>query len=164
METDHREEHDVAPARTVECVQIEANVDDLDPRNWPVVIDRLLAAGAHDAWVTPIVMKKGRPATTLSVLCAAGDADAIRSSVFTHTSTIGLRETSITKHELARSSTSVEVDGHRIGVKVAFDEAGDVVNRSVEWSDVVTAAEALGRPVDEIRARAEACAWSKRST
>lgn len=145
--------------RVVECVQLDANVDDLDPRVWPEVIRLLLDAGAHDAWVTPIVMKKGRPAVTLSVLGDQATADALRSVVFAETSTIGLRETTIRKRELARSVGEVVVDGQRIAVKTAFGENGDVVNRSVEWSDVVSAAEALGQPIDHVRARAEAAAW-----
>ena len=71
--------------------QIEANVDDLDPRIWPRVIEQLLAVGADDAWITPIVMKKGRPAFTLGVLCGDGVADEVRRVIFTETSSIGLR-------------------------------------------------------------------------
>ncbi len=52
-------------------VLFKTNVDDSDPRLWPWVLDRLLAAAAENAWLTPIVMKNGRPAHTLSVLCSA---------------------------------------------------------------------------------------------
>ena len=71
---------------------VAANVDDLDPRLWPAVLGRLLDAGAADAWLTPILMKKGRPAHTLSVLTDDEHADAVRRVVFTESSTIGLRE------------------------------------------------------------------------
>ncbi|MEM9746605.1 MAG: nickel insertion protein [Actinomycetota bacterium] len=153
------------PATTiVACVQLDANVDDLDPRLWPDVIRLLLDAGAHDAWITPIVMKKGRPAVTLSVLGDESAADELRRIVFAETSTLGLRETAILKHELARSFDEVVIDGHRIAVKIAHGTDGDIVNRSVEWSDVVAAADALGQPIDQVRARAEAAAWTEEAT
>lgn len=128
-----------------DAIQFDTNVDDMDPRLWPHVIDRLLEAGAHDAWLTPILMKKGRPAHTLSALCDATTADAVRSVIFAETTTIGVRETAIRKHVLDRSEATVEVEGQAIRVKLAF-EAGVVVNRSVEWDDVVRAAVVLGQP------------------
>ena len=72
-------------------VVLESNVDDLDPRLWPGVLDALFAAGASDAWLTPILMKKGRPAHTLSVLCRPETVAAVQAAVFATTSTIGLR-------------------------------------------------------------------------
>ncbi|HET6987270.1 MAG TPA: nickel pincer cofactor biosynthesis protein LarC, partial [Kribbella sp.] len=59
----------------------ETNVDDLDPRIWPQVLARLMEAGAADAWLTPILMKKGRPAHTLSVLVGSADAEVVRSVI-----------------------------------------------------------------------------------
>jgi uncharacterized protein (TIGR00299 family) protein len=136
---------------------IETNVDDLDPRIWPVVIAALLEAGASDAWLTPIVMKKGRPAHTLSVLVAADRADAVRREVYRQTSTIGLREHHVGKGALHRELASVSVEGHRISVKVARLD-GQVVNAQPEFDDVVAVATALARSVKDVLAQASALA------
>src|SRR5262249_35583170 len=130
------------------AVLLESNVDDLDPRLWPDVLDRLLAAGASGAWLSPILMKKGRPAHTLHALCPVPAVAAVRREMFHRTSTIGLRQTTVGKHALAREHAAVLVAGHRIGVKVAR-LGGDVMNVSVEFEDVRRAAEALHQPVKE---------------
>ena len=135
----------------------EANIDDLDPRIWPVVIAALLEAGASDAWLTPILMKKGRPAHTLSVLVTADRADVVRREIHRQTSTIGLREQAIIKHELDREMTTVEIDGQRVAVKVAR-LGGEVLNVQPEFEDVAAAARALGRPVKTVMAEAVAAA------
>ncbi|WP_420452567.1 nickel pincer cofactor biosynthesis protein LarC [Ilumatobacter sp.] len=139
------------------ALRIDANVDDCDPRIWPGVVAAALAAGALDAWTTPVLMKKGRPATTLSVLCDPHDAIVLRRVVFDHTTTIGVREHLVTRHVLERTSTAVRVGGHEISVKVA-SIGGEVVNRSVEWDDVVAAARSLGRPPADVLAEANAAA------
>ncbi len=136
---------------------LEANVDDLDPRIWPVVIATLLEAGASDAWLTPIVMKKGRPAHTLSVLVAAERADVVRREVYRQSSTIGMRETRLDKHELDREMASVEIDGHPVRVKIARLN-GEVLNVQPEFEDVAAAARATGHPVKALMARAVAAA------
>jgi pyridinium-3,5-bisthiocarboxylic acid mononucleotide nickel chelatase len=128
---------------------LETNVDDLDPRVWPAVIAALLDAGASDAWLTPILMKKGRPAHTLSVLVAADLAEPVRAAIFRQTSTIGLREQPLGKHALDREMVAVEVDGQPIAVKLAR-HAGVLVNAQPEYDDVVRAAAALGRPVNDV--------------
>ncbi len=134
-------------------VQLDTNVDDLDPRLWPRVIAAAMEAGALDAWLTPILMKKGRPAHTLSVLCRPDRVDGLRRLIFEQTSTIGIREHVVDRHMLERRLESVEVEGHRIAVKVAM-LGGKVVNRSAEWDDVAAAAAALGRPPAEVLAAA----------
>ena len=132
---------------------IESNIDDLDPRVWPSVIAALLDAGANDAWLTPILMKKGRPAHTLSVLSSSATADDVRAVIWRHTSTIGVREIPLAKHALEREMVSVEVAGQTIDVKLA-SHAGEVVNAQPEWDDVARAAAALGRPVNDVLADA----------
>ena len=136
---------------------LESNVDDLDPRLWPPVITALLEAGASDAWLTPILMKKGRPAHTLSVLVAADRRDVVRREIYRQTSTIGLREQRVGKHELDREMTSVELHGHTVAVKVAR-LGGEVLNVQPEFEDVAAAARALGRPVKSVMAEAVAAA------
>lgn len=138
---------------------LECNVDDLDPRVWPAVIAALLEAGASDAWLTPILMKKGRPAHTLSVLVDAVRADDVRSAVFRQTSTIGLREQPLAKHALDRSFETVEVAGVPVSVKLARHR-GTVVNAQPEYDDVARAAAALDRPVADVLAEATALARS----
>jgi uncharacterized protein (TIGR00299 family) protein len=124
---------------------LEANVDDLDPRLWPHVIEQLMTAGAQDAWLTPILMKKGRPAHTLSVLCEPRDADRLRTKLFEETSTIGIRQSTVDKHALERNESVVHVDGQPVRVKTAWLD-GRPVNVNPEWADVVAAARALDRP------------------
>lgn len=140
----------------------ETNVDDLDPRIWPQVLARLLEAGAADAWLTPILMKKGRPAHTLSVLVSTANAEVVRSVILTETSAIGLREFGITKHAADREFASVEVDGQRIHVKIAR-YGGQVVNVQPEYDDVAAAATLLKKPVKSVLAKAIAAGhdlWS----
>ncbi len=136
---------------------IEANVDDLDPRLWPAVLARLLAAGAADAWLAPVLMKKGRPAQVLSVLVEPALADVVRRVVFTETSTLGVREHLVDKRALERGFVTVQVDGHAVRVKTARFE-GAVVNVQPEYEDVMAVAEDTGRPVKAVLAAAAAAA------
>src|SRR4051794_3038397 len=136
---------------------LEANVDDLDPRLWPGVLGELLSAGAADAWLTPVLMKKGRPAHTLSVLCRPAVRAAVQEVILSATSTIGLRVQPVQKVALDRSQDTVEVLGGRVGVKVARS-GGQVVNVSVEFEDVAALAEQLRLPAKEVLRAASAAA------
>jgi len=132
------------------AVLVEANVDDVTGEVLAHTIARLLAAGAHDAWVTPIVMKKGRPAHTISALGAPAQAAALAGVLAAETGTLGVRSQALTKFPAPRAVEVVDVGGHPVRVKVA---AGRV---KVEFDDAVAAAEALGVPVREVLVRAEA--------
>jgi len=148
------------PMAAVDAVLLETNVDDLDPRLWPDVLERLLAAGASDVWLTPILMKKGRPAHTLHVLCAPAALDPVRTEVFTRTSTLGLRELRVAKTALERGAGEVRVGGERVRTKIARLR-GRVVNVSVEYEDVRRAADALGMPAKEVLRAATAAAYEE---
>ncbi|MQA34081.1 nickel pincer cofactor biosynthesis protein LarC [Modestobacter roseus] len=136
---------------------LETNVDDLDPRLWPGVLADLLAAGASDAWLSPILMKKGRPAHTLSALCRPETLAAVQDIVVGSTTSIGMRLSPVQKIALDRQQSTVEVLGGRVGVKVA-STAGEVVNVSVEFEDVAALARRSGLPVKEVLRAATAAA------
>jgi hypothetical protein len=146
---------EAAPAGN--AVVLETNVDDLDPRLWPGVLDTLFAAGASDAWLTPILMKKGRAAHTLSALCRPETVPAVQAAIFAATSSIGLRVLPVGKVALNRIQATVDVLGGRVGVKVATD-GGRVVNVSVEFEDAAALARDLGLPVKEVLRAATAAA------
>jgi len=135
------------PAQTPDgtAVVLEANVDDLDPRLWPGVLSSLLDAGAHDAWLTPVLMKKGRPAHVLHVLCPPDRLAALQEVVLRETTTLGVRSYAVGRRVLERAWRTVEVDGRPVRVKLGL-LGGEVVNAVPEWEDVAAAAAALGRP------------------
>lgn len=128
----------------VDAVLLEANVDDLDPRLWPGVLEGLLAAGASDAWLVPILMKKGRPAHTLSVLCEPGRAAALRARIFRDTSTLGVRESPRAKTALPRLFVPVRVGDATVPIKVGHLE-GVIVQVMPEFADVAALAGREGR-------------------
>lgn len=144
------------PSET-DAVVVDANIDDLDPRIWPHVLARLMEVGASDAWLTPILMKKGRPAQTLSVLCPPHLLPAVRETIVTETSTIGTREYRVGKRELEREFTTVMVGSAAVQVKVARYRRR-IVTAQPEFRDVVAAAEQLGIPVRTALARSIAAA------
>ena len=131
-------------------VLLETNVDDVTGETLAYAVEELLAAGAHDAWLTPIVMKKGRPAFTVSVLCDPSVASALREVLVRETGTMGVRGSTLERWPQSRSFTTVDVDGHAIRVK----SSGDRVK--AEHDDVAAAARALGLPLRDVARRAEA--------
>jgi hypothetical protein len=138
-------------------VVLEANVDDMDPRVWPTVLTTLMDAGAADAWLTPILMKKGRPAHTLSVLGDPDQAPALRDQMLRLTSTIGVRQTAVDRWALGRGWTDVSVHGQAVPVKVAHRD-GKVVHATPEFEDVARLAAGWRQPIRDVLAVAIASA------
>jgi uncharacterized protein (DUF111 family) len=141
----------------VPAVLLETNIDDMNPELYEYVIERLFAAGAQDAWVTPIVMKRGRPAATLSVLCDPGAERPVRDVIFAETTTLGVRRRVVEKWTMPREFVTVEVSGGAIRVKVGRGAAG-IAGISPEYSDCAQVARDSGRPLKEIYAEAQAVA------
>lgn len=130
----------------------EANVDDVTGEVIAHTITALLGAGAFDAWATPIVMKKGRPAFTVHALCDLAISDMIARILISETGTLGLRGTIIERWPQKREEVTVDIDGHDIRIKLSNGRA------KVEHDDAQKAAQALGLPLREVLSRAERAA------
>ena len=128
---------------------LEVNVDDVTGEVIAHTIGALLDAGAHDAWATPIVMKKGRPAHTVHALCDPALTETISRVLVSETGSLGVRGSMIERWPQARRDSVVRVEGHEIRVKVAGDRV------KVEHDDAARAAAALGLPLREVLIRAE---------
>jgi uncharacterized protein (TIGR00299 family) protein len=130
-------------------VELAANVDDATGEVLAHTIGALLAAGANDAWVTPIVMKKGRPAHTLHALCDPAAVATVGAVLVAESGSLGLRATTVQRWPQGRHEITVEVGGHRVRVK----QAGH--RMKAEHDDAVAAAAALGWPLRMVLAEAE---------
>ena len=138
------------PMETV--IELATNLDDITGEQLGHAITELMEAGALDAWVTPILMKKGRPAHTLSVLVAPVQAPELAGLVMSVTGSLGVRTRQLDRLVAQRHTVTVSVDGHDIAVKVSD------VRVKAEFDHVVVAARALGLSVQEVAARAETLA------
>ena len=128
---------------------IETNVDDLNPELYAYVLERLFAAGAQDAWLTPIVMKKGRPAITVSVLASPQRQDAIRQVLFRETGTLGIRTSAVDKRMLDREWLEVATSHGAVRVKIGRLE-GDAITVAPEFEDCARVAREAGVPARDI--------------
>lgn len=134
-------------------VIVDCNVDDLDPRVLPVVLERLLASGALDASITPIVMKKGRPGHLLTALAPTAALETVVEVLLRETTSLGCRSYPVTKHHLGRRMATVDTPWGPVAVKLAM--AGDTVLRRVpEFEDCAELARRTGVPVRDILAAA----------
>ena len=128
---------------------LETNVDDLTPELAAHVIEQALAAGAQDAWLTPIVMKKGRPAMTISALCATDRAEALRQLLFRETGTLGVRSYTVDKRALDREWLEVDTTFGTVRVKIGRLESHPV-SVAPEYEDCAQLARNAGVPARQI--------------
>lgn len=134
------------------AIQLEVNVDDVSGEVVAHTVAALLAAGAHDAWATPIVMKKGRPAHTVAVLADPAAVEQLAAILLAETGSLGVRAHTVERWPQRRAEIVVDVDGHPVRVKVAAGRA------KPEHDDAIVAAAALGRPLRDVLRDAETTA------
>jgi hypothetical protein len=121
----------------------------MNPQYYEYIFEQLFAAGASDAWIVPIIMKKSRPAATLSVLCDSGLAARMKEIVFYHSTSIGMREYKVNKSMLRREEKVVETEFGKIRVKQSFLK-GKLVNSKPEFEDCKKLAEQNKVPIAQI--------------
>ena len=130
-------------------VVLEANVDDMTGEVAAHAIEALLTAGALDAWATPITMKKGRPALTISALARAPEAEAVGTALLRETTSIGLRKIPVTRTERPRRTVTVETAFGRVRVKVSEGPFGPPQVKP-EFDDCAAAARTHGVTLREV--------------
>jgi uncharacterized protein (DUF111 family) len=141
-----------APTVGQPVMVLEANVDDATGEMLAHTIAALLEAGAHDAWVTPIVMKKGRPGHTVSALCDPILTEQVARVLTAETGSLGVRGATIERWPAAREESTVEVDGLPVRIKVS---PGRI---KVEHDDAARVARRSARPLREVLSLAEEAA------
>jgi uncharacterized protein (TIGR00299 family) protein len=134
-------------------VVIEAEIDDMNPQIFGVLMDRLLAQGALDVFYTPIQMKKNRPGTLLSAIAAPDAREALTATIFRETTTIGVRYREMTRECLDRRTITVSTSVGDIRIKVAARN-GQVLNAAPEFEDCVRLAGEHDLPAKTVQALA----------
>jgi uncharacterized protein (TIGR00299 family) protein len=137
-------------------MQVETTVDDMSPQLWEVVIERLFETGALDVYLTPVTMKKSRPGTVLTALCAPDRVTELSRVLFEESPTIGVRWTAYQRERLDREMVTLATTYGAIPFKVSRLD-GRVVTVTPEFDEVRRIARAKGLPVREVldQARAE---------
>jgi len=133
-----------------EVVLLESNIDHLSAEHLAYAADQLLSSGALDVWQTPIVMKKGRAAVTLSVLATVDTAPTLAVGIMSETGSLGVRVMPVRRHIAERKIAEVETSLGRIQVKTW--QIGDRHGVRAEFTDVARIAAGSGRPAAEIAA------------
>lgn len=128
--------------KTDKVLELSCNLDDMTPEGIGYAMKCLFEDGALDVYTSAIGMKKSRPGTLLSVICSEEKKDCIIASIFKHTTTLGIRESEMTRYTLNRTSSLVETPYGNLRRK---DSSGYGVSRSkFEYEDICAVAEARG--------------------
>lgn len=134
---------------TEEATLLESNIDDMNPEHYDFILEQLFRAGASDAWLVPIIMKKSRPAIQLSVLCKSELAEKLKAIIFVHSTSIGIREYHVRKNVLRREESNLETTYGPVRIKQSFYD-GKLVHSKPEFDDCKKLAEANQLSLSEI--------------
>jgi uncharacterized protein (TIGR00299 family) protein len=124
---------------TEQNLELHTNIDDMPAEAFQPLLDRLLDAGARDVYLTPVIMKKARPGTKISVLCAPADADRLQRILFLNSTTIGVRRHAVEKHMLPRQERTMTTSQGEVRIKLATLPDGET-RWKLEHDDVASLA------------------------
>ncbi|MBE0068901.1 nickel pincer cofactor biosynthesis protein LarC [Thermoanaerobacterium thermosaccharolyticum] len=137
-------------AKKIDILKVlETNIDDMSPEYYQYIFDELFKNGALDVYLTPIIMKKQRPANKLSVICTEEKSEILRKIIFKETSTFGIREYTVNRYPLQRDFKTVDTDIGRIRVKVGYMD-GELIKSHPESDDVKAIAEKTGLSIQSV--------------
>lgn len=134
---------------TDDVILLETNIDDMNPQIYEYLMEKLFQAGAVDVYLTPVVMKKSRPAHMLSILTRVEDQETIKRLVFEETTTLGIRISRISRSTLERKIREVETPYGKVRVKISSGLDG-VFNIVPEYEDCKRIAKETGIPLKDI--------------
>jgi pyridinium-3,5-bisthiocarboxylic acid mononucleotide nickel chelatase len=140
-------------AQSESIMVVEANIDDMNPQIYGYLIDRILSEGAVDIFYTPIMMKKNRPGTLLTVLAPRSALEQVISVLLRETTTIGLRYYETRRRVLERQIFTVQTRFGPINIKVALD-GSQIVNAMPEYEDCSLLAQETDVPLAAVQAAA----------
>ena len=140
---------DAEPGETETLVSVETTIDDMSPQLYEPLIERLLAAGALDVYLTPVVMKRSRPGTVLTALAPPDLADRLAAMLFRETTTIGVRWSEVRRRRLPRELVRLPTTFGHVTFKIST-LGGRIVTVTPEFEEVRRIADAEGRPVREV--------------
>lgn len=148
-----------APARTEEpgarCIELAANIDDMNPQLYEPLMEGLLRAGARDVWLTPVQMKKGRPGVVVSVLCDPAQRAALTAHLLRESTSLGVRAHEVTRTMLAREIVEVQTEFGPVAVKLGrAPDSGELWNVAPEFASCRAQAHAHSVPVKRVYAAA----------
>lgn len=151
----------LAPLATRTLALLETNLDDLNPEIVPYLIERLLAAGARDAWLTPIQMKKGRPAFQLSALAEPAQTTDLVTLLLRESSTLGVRVHTVERYEAAREQQTVTTPIGPARIKIRRDASGKVTGLAPEYEDCRALATQSGQPLLDVYRLVATAGWQQ---
>jgi uncharacterized protein (DUF111 family) len=128
---------------------LSCNIDNMDAQIYPYVMDKALQLGALDAWVAPLIMKKGRPAQMLSVLTRAEHVATLKTLLFKETTTLGIRDAVVERTALARNFVPVATAWGKINIKEALLD-GKVIKAAPEYEDCKAIAVKEDLPLQQV--------------